>query len=459
MKNYKIKFLLLGLVAFISSCEADLEDVKPRQELEETYFSSELRIQQAVGAAYAKLADIYGAQLNAASPQGAILLPADDVTFDGEGNSFENFSGLTAGSGLVNHYWKRYYELLARTNFVLEKIEEPEVSKLYETADLKDWNEGEMKFLRAWCHIKLWDMFRKAPVMDSRIGSPEDAYLPPSQDFEALDFAIADLEEATALLPVDWDNSNKGRVFKDSAYGLLVKAYVMRANYSKDLQYYTKAIAAYSKITTRSLMPQFGDNFDYRTENNMESLFEYQASFNATQENAWLNNDFGGGVGQMGAYYHYFTAHWGNYSSGIFGPTQKIIGAFDSNDPRAEETFSSNPDNLNWSLWFIDPNWTRFNGYHYVKYVKAERGNNYDDTWLLGSANNPRLLRYADVKLLVAEAYLQIGDQANALMQVNDIRERARFSTPNGTEAAAPLALPSVTMQNIMDERYRELAA
>ena len=41
---------------------------------------------------------------------------------------------------------------------------------------------------------------------------------------------------------------------------------------------------------------------------------------------------------------------------------------------------------------------------------------------------------------------------------MNDIRRRARFSTPDGSEATQPAALEDINMQDIMDERMRELA-
>ena len=66
-----------------------------------------------------------------------------------------------------------------------------------------------------------------------------------------LDKAIADLEEAAQLLPsVNYwvDATEKGRVFNESAYGLLVKCYVLRARYNnRNDGDYRKAITAFEK--------------------------------------------------------------------------------------------------------------------------------------------------------------------------------------------------------------------
>jgi starch-binding outer membrane protein, SusD/RagB family len=457
------KYLLKGLfilmiMALITSCSDNL-DIDATSELESVYFETEERVQRGIGAAYASLANIYGPQLNETTQHPFWLLPGDDLTFDGSGNSLETFSGLNGSNARVEGMWKRLYATVARCNFMIDKLNDETVAGVFTTDGLKDANRGEMLFIRSWSFFKLWDWYRKAPIQDSRITSIENALLPPSSGFEMLDNAIASLEEAAKLLPETWDARNLGRITKNSANGLLVKCYVLRACYNgKSTEDYAKAITAFKRITGSAQLVKYGENFDYRHENNAESLFEYQASHAPTQDNAWLSNDFGGGVGQMGAFYHYSNGHWGNYGSGTIGPTLKLINAFEPGDPRKEETISNNADNLNWSLWWITPQWNKFNGYQIVKYTNGERGNIYDKTWQLSSSNNPRLLRLSDVKLDVAEAYLATGDAANALIQVNDIRTRARQSTADGVESAVPANLVSVTMTDIINERFLELA-
>jgi hypothetical protein len=91
-----------------------------------------------------------------------------------------------------------------------------------------------------------------------------------------------------------------------------------------------------------------------------------------------------------------------------------------------------------------------------VKYTNGDRGKEIDPMWQIGSNNNPRLLRLADVKLCVAEAYLATGNAAAALVQVNDVRDRARNSVSPASDA--PAALTTVTMDAIMNERFLELA-
>jgi hypothetical protein len=463
MKKNIIILLCLVITGLFSSC-ADQLDIKPTSELETEFFDRQARVQAGIGACYAGLANMYGALLaGGGGVYQLLLLPGDDVTNKDSGNGDrEAFSGLNSANGDVIVAWTRLYQLIYRTNFMLEKLDDPSIQALFTREGLLNANKGEALFLRSWCFYRLWDLFRKAPIQDKRISTVQDAILPPSEGFEMLDQAIADLEQAATLLPDPsyWDESTeKGRVFNESAYGLLVKCYVLRARYNnKNADDYSKAITAFEKIKTRKLVP-FNDNFDYHFENNDESLFEFQAGHAPSQDNAWLDNNFGGAVGQMGAFYHYSTEHWGNYMSGIYGPTKKLMAAFEAGDPRKEGTFSKNRTNVYGDLNVpnTDP-WDYFDGYQLQKYVKPGRCW-FEEVWGINSTNNTRLIRYGDIKLLAAEAYLQNGNSASALKQVNDIRERARISTDDGSVSAVPANLTSVTMQNIMDERFRELAA
>ena len=332
---------------------------------------------------------------------------------------------------------------------MLEKLQDPAIDAIYKTPGLKDANRAEMLFIRSWCNFKLWDNWKKAPLQVKRVTSQAEAVLPPSKDFELLDNAINSLEEAAPLANDSWNNLNTGRITKDACYGLLVKLYVTRACYnSKDAADYQKAITAYGKISADRISAfagvKYGESFDYRTENNPESLFEFQASIQPSgQDNPWLDNDFGGDVGMMAAFYHYEDSHWSNYSSGVFGPSEKLKAAFNPADPRKAETIQAS-------------DWGKFGNFQLVKYINGDRGNVFDPMWGIGSNNNTRLLRLADVKLCVAEAYLATANSGEALIQVNDIRDRARNSvTPASDE---PAALTSITMAEIMNERFLELA-
>ena len=472
VKRNKIIFFcfccLMGM-SMLVSCSEGL-DVKSTVEMEDDYFTSEMQIQNGVGAVYAALANIYGPSNENDRSVALYMLPGDDLRPRDGGSyaAFEAFVGLSSSSGAVERFWKTFYWLVYRANFMLEKIEEPAVKAVYVTDGLYEYNRGELLFLRAWAFSKLWDYFGKAPLQHKRIRTVKEGYLPPSSGTQLIDNAIANLEDAARLLPLPdyWkDGRNDGRVFNESAWGLLSKLYVMRARYNADTRSsdYRKAIIAFEKITTRRLV-DFGHNFDLNYENNDESVFEFQASHFPNQDDP-LGYYFGGTVGGMGAYYHYYTAEWYSLTC---GPTQKLLDAFEPGDPRIDETFVTYPcldeDFIKpplknrWGYYKCEVPWRGNESLNVqmLKYINPSRSW-FEQTWGISSTNNFRIIRYADVKLMAAEAYLQTGAAGKALAQVNDVRKRARESAKGGVLSVVPADLPVITMQDIMDERLREL--
>jgi len=438
--------LLMGLLV-IQSCKKDL-DVKPAVPLESNYFDNEAKIQSGIAAVYAKELDLRGPWLDRGGPFGvAGMLPGDDITYYDPSSEFETFSSLNTTNGRLEIIWNLRYQLIARANFMLEKIADPSIAALYKTENLKTYNKGELLFLRAYANFMLWDWFRKAPIQKDRIvGTGPAMYLEPSTGFEMLDFAISDLDSAAILLPASWPTEQIGRVTKDGAYGLLVKCYVERACYNgKNADDYGKAISAFTKISSgRQLVAKFGDNFDYSKENNTESLFEVQATqITGGSNNAWLTNDKAGVNHTTGVYVAYWLDDWYTYTAGTSGPTTKLINAFEAGDPRILETIKNIGSGY-------------FGAWQMVKYINGKNATVPIGSWGADSYNNPRVIRLADVKLLAAEAYLQTGDAASALAQVNDVRTRARKSkTPAST---VPANYSAITMDNIMNERFLELA-
>ena len=144
-----------------------------------------------------------------------------------------------------------------------------------------------------------------------------------------------------------WNSDNLGRVTYNSVEGMLVKLYTIRADYgTTKTEDYQNAIAAFNKIdqTITSIEDvKYGDNFDGTTENNKESLFEYQAGDAPSGDLIWLDNDFGGNIGRQGACFVFF-----NMGGGVFWtwnqpviPTAKLVNKFERNDPRFVECMDS----------------------------------------------------------------------------------------------------------------------
>jgi hypothetical protein len=464
IKQYSLLSFLLAETFFLTACEGfmdDFLDTTESTETEITYFENQNRIDRGIGSIYAEIGVMYGTNggeggsVYGGGPLCFVwLLPGDDLTIDRPSLlEMEGFINLQNDNGTIRNIWNIIYTTINRANFMLDVLDNPSYYPASIPQEYITHCKGEALFLRAYCNTRLWYNFHKAPNQNFRIREITKENMPPAKDFELLDQAVEDLKLAEEYLPEIWDRKNKGRVFKNSARGLLVKAYVLRACYANKYngnaqEDYLKAIEAYNRITPLSTIEgvHYGDNFDYTAENNPESLYEYQATFNSNEDNPWLNGNQGSASAQLGVmWFQFATDSRCQYliSNASFGPTAKFRNAFDPGDPRIEETYRTRE-------------WNRFENFQFIKYIKRDGAP--DDVYGVMSRNNPRILRLADVKLLVAEAYLNTGQEALARRQVNDIRRRARNSTSSGVPTAVPADCVSpITMQDIMDERLREL--
>lgn len=425
-----------GIFLLLPACNKSKLDLFPHGPTELTYFTEEADFTKAVIGVYAKMNDAYwfrASGWNCTVP--IFILMGDDITTR-EDEDFETFGRIQPSNGRLSDFYKVWYELIARANVVLEKIEEED--GVYTTAGLKDAHKGEALFLRAYSFYILWNYYGTSPLNTKRITSSDQFTPPGTKGTELLDQAILDFETAATLLPDSWNETNRGRVTKNSARGMLGKSLVFRASVNKTAEDYTKAISAFDAISGASLVADFGDNFAYDTENNSESLFEYQSTQAFAFNNVWLPNDFDNAIGNLSVFWGYYDDNNGLYGKQPFSATDKLVAAFENGDPRKEETL--NPaDNM------------------IRKYVSRNKL----DQAGVGSINNPRILRYADVLLLKAEAVLQSGGSTStAITLINEVRTRAR-NMGGGTVPAdysASETDKNKIMQWIMNERLLELS-
>lgn len=442
MKTIRISLMIFLAMFFASGClnEENL-DLMPLGDTEADIFDEQIDFERALLGTYSKVADFYIYGSNAPIHE-FFLLPGDDLTSVGS-FAFEIFSTLQPGTEMVNRYFDYAYHLVSRANTVLEKIAADEGlggdSAYGGSTALRDNNKGEALFLRGWTFFQLWNYYGTAPVITERITTSDKINPESSDGIQLLDQAIADFTAAVSLLPSSWSDINRGRVTKSSANGYLGKALVFKASWTGESGLYSQALNAFNAITDKSLVADFNDNFSAYAENNSESLFEHQAGQATGSDNVWLMNDDFSVVGSHSAYYGYFTNDWSFWAQTPYIATDKLIAAIDPADPRLPYT--------------VNPATKRIQ-----KYVLENVGANTG----VGSLNNPRLLRYADVLLLQAEALNETGNQSGAVALINQVRTRARTMVAGGTVPAnlnPSGATQSQVRQWIMDERFVELAA
>ena len=430
---------IFGVVSIVASiltfsCNSSKLDLLPHGPTEANYFVQESDFSKAVFGVYAKLSDLYW--YNGGSPLSAMLfLGGDDITTNASDQAFEVFGPIQPSNGSVSYMYANLYQMIARANVVLDKVETVKEG-IYVTPNLKAYHKGEALFLRGLSYYFLWNYYGTAPLRNDRVTSSDEFTPSNTSGTELLEQAIADFTEAADLLPQAWSAADRGRATINSANGMLGKSLVFKASATKNPADYTTAIAALNKVTGMVLVPNFEDNFAFDTENNAESLFEFQASQPFGSDNVWLSNDFDNAIGSMSAYWGYYNNNFSLFGQSRWYATPKLLSAFDPADPRLDVTLSAADRTIN-------------------KYVRRDKFTQSG----VSSANNPRILRYADVLLLKAEAVLQSGGSTTeAIGLINQVRARARGAGAVPADYSTTQTDRNTIMNWIINERFIELA-
>lgn len=429
-------FGLLMIALFVTtSCNEDFLDVPPQGEQpSEAFWVSAEDAAKAVNAMYANLR---GWTQVAFAPIAVESLGSDnaekgsspsDATFL---NNFDNYTA-TATEGQLQEFWTGQYQSINLANQVLDNV--PSISM---DENLKQRYLAEAKFIRAYAYFRLVRAFGGVPL---RLHVPEDAsqYNIPRSSREEVYAAIEkDLTEAAAVLPQSYTGVDVGRATKGAALALHAKVAMYQDKWEEVLNLTNQVMGL-----GYSLFPDFEQLFRIPNENNSESIFEIQAA--VIQGNpAASNSQYSQVQGVRGV----VGGGWG-----FNVPTESLAAAFEPGDPRRDATIlfrgETTPQGDAIPAEGDNP---MYNQKSYVPFSLHVAG--YSE----GAEQNIRVLRYADVLLMNAEANLELGNIQAALESLEKVRARAR----GGNLEILPEVTttdPEELRQAIWHERRVELA-
>jgi hypothetical protein len=353
------------------------------------------------------------------------------------GLMYDEFEYNASGGG-IQGYWSDHYQAINAANDIIHVID-----SLGATDEPTLINKAEAKFIRAFSYFDLVRAFGSVPKIDFT-GTPAELNIVKSAPSEIFTLIDADLQEAAAVLPLEWESKYIGRVTKGAAMALQARAYLWRSDWASALGAARNVIA----LSKYSLVPKYGDQFRSTGENGPESIFEIQASYEPTVDQGIIYANVQG-VRGAGAW----DLGWGWNT-----PTQILVDEFEEGDPRKTETilFSGQVDPLYSENVPPFPTVPRlyWNKKIYTNPADRLALNNRFGPWM-----NHRILRYGDVLLMAAEAANELGGTQNttdALAWLEEVRNRAR----GGNNAI----LPPVTTTDqaalrdaIRHERFVEL--
>lgn len=342
----------------------------------------------------------------------------------------------------TNTYWDQHYVLIGFANTALQTAD-----SLNLTAPADMINRAEARFFRAFAYFDLVRAYGSVPKIDFRIYSPQDAIKPKAPVADIYALIDADLTFAAQYLPLNWDNASgqsrfPGRLTMGAAKALHAKSYLYRQNWAQALSLAQQVINS----GEYALEPDFAKIWTEAGENGPESVFEIQAYV---------------GPNQTDNYFSWYAIAQGVRGSGDWDlgwgwntPTQTLVNSYDPADKRRDATilYSGQSDGI---YGKVLPPYPTIPRKFWNKKVYPEPNMQTQTGSRQGGWINQRVIRYADVLLIAAEAANELGGDANktlALGWVNQVRTRA------GLPSVANTATQAELRTIIQNERRAEFA-
>ena len=434
--SYRNRFALVLLAGAMLgvSCKKDFLDVDPQgQQPSQQFFQTQEDATKAVNAMYANLREWRQVAFAAIAIESMGSDDAEKGSTPGDAAFFNNFDNFThtATEGQLNDFWTGQYQQINLTNQVLDNIPAIQMDE-----SLKSRYLAEAKFLRAYAYFRLVRAFGGVPLRLQLPKDPSEYNIPRNSAEEVYAAIEKDLTEAAAVLPASYGPADLGRATKGAALALHAKVSMYQKKWQQvfDLTNQVTALGY-------TLFPDYEKLFRIQNENNTESVFEIQAATLTAIDGA-SNSQYSQVQGVRGV----TGGGWG-----FNVPTEDLANAYEAGDPRRDATIifrgETTPQGDAIPATGDNP---RYNQKSYVPFTTPFRQNE-------GEEQNIRVIRYADVLLMNAEAANELGNTAQALASLEQVRARAR-----GGNAAI---LPRVTTtdqaalrQAIWRERRVELA-
>ena len=460
MKNIKIITFLLSGLLLVSSCKKALDYIPPGV-LSSSDLTSPTAVEGLVTAAYAAIGNgdmigpiysnwVYGSVHSDDAYKGGG--GTGDV---GEIDAIEHYNLVTPSMGaFVTRTWQNLFKSIARANVALRAV-----NSLDEAAfPQKKTRLAELRFLRGHSYFIMKLLYKNIPIFDETLTSDEilkvsndlsneDSWNKIADDFQ---YAIDNLPETQPEI---------GRANKLAAEAYLAKLRLYQA-YEQDATHHVTGInqSRLQEVVTLTqavissgkyaLSADIADNFLPETENGPESIFAIQFTINDGTTAGRLNYE-------DGLNYPHGAPQYG--CCGFHAASQNLVNAHttDANglpnfttfnntiadlttvtvDPRLDHTVGIDGHPYKYdntrpfsNSWVRDPG--VYGNFHTMRDQQLATSSSYFKNGpFMGTAKNVDVLRYDDVLLMQAEAYIELGQQDLALPLINQIRNRAAAST------------------------------
>lgn len=317
--------------------------------------------------------------------------------------------------------WTRFYGLVNQGHLIIENTPKIPDAKFTGGKEYKNHLLGEGHFLRAYSYFYMTRVWGDPVLTKESLKDPLNIQpIARSKENEVLDYCIADLKQASALMRFNRGTARE-RIHADkgAALALLAHVYAWKHDYANAKKY------------CDSVIQQGG--YSLEPVNSYEQIWQgtsHESIFELFMKYTQASNE------STASFFDVF----------LFEPVadRSVVFAWRVNLDYVQEVFdTTKQDDRLRKIFIPGQGGTMLNKYANLNYFDANR----PDAYVVD--NNLVLLRLADIHLLKAEASVKLNDPAGARNEVNIIRQRAN----------AQLLLPgdACTMDTVLKERQREL--
>lgn len=457
MKQILAILTLIASLTFVSCEDFLTEEVRGQQNLD-TYFQSAEDAEAFVTGCYQAIT--FGGWWNI----NTVWLLSEMCSDDGwMGNttqsqsdyiSLAHYQGTGQSNGAISNFWQYRYKGILRCNVAIERIAQAPIGD----EDLKNRLVAEARFLRGYFYFELVRNFGGVPLVTGFLMPEEVQGITRSSVEDVYKFIEDDFKAAANVLPQrsEYAADDMGRATRGAALGLLGKVYL----YQEKWQEAHDVLKLVIDENEYELLDNFGDVWSVDYNNSKESLFEVQYVYHETLGLGGSLTVITGARNGPGDGWS-----WGQPTANL---EQAYIDAGDTERLRwtiiktgcteiaGENKFSEFIDNsknmalydtyidkYGWdpNCYIIDPAQHKSARIVRKYFVPIEKRPKVYDTDKIPLDH--RILRYADVLLMYAEACNELNDDITARIYLNEVRGRVDLDavTVGGNELRKAIRL------------------
>jgi hypothetical protein len=415
--------------ALMTGC-TKLDVTNPNQPSTATFWHTQADAIQGVNAAYNGLLNngTYGRWLGFAydirSDEGFSPSPWAELS------NFNKFTLADYDFEVNRELFIHHYQAIFRANQVIDNVPNIDMD-----AAMRSRIVGEAKFIRGLLYFNLVNLFGNVPLqLTSSTPTDQPATAPPAAVYAQIE---QDLTEAAAVLPTSYSGADVGRATKGAALALLGKAQLQQQKFAEAAATLQQVIA----IPGYDLMPNYADNFTSMAENNKESVFEVQFGDRSLLASGVRGLNIAKMIGPCGP--GFCDGRPTRWFFDQFSRETTVTGGV---DPRRDVTIFSPASTDVYGKTYVERYGPTATDLYFKKY-----GEYYvpgDQDW--DAPINYRVIRFADVLLMEAEALNGQGKTPESYQYINRVRARVNL-------AALPAGLSQAQMRDrILHERLLE---